>query len=109
MEVAASPIGVYNLVVDLRSSDGVGGPFPKNRVAVGGLLATRSLQFSISNSTRQGVDELSINHLELIEKNWVDIFQNPVSEEIVLRLSGKIGDDVELALINLQRAVSTKS
>ncbi|MEZ4903720.1 MAG: T9SS type A sorting domain-containing protein [Spirosomataceae bacterium] len=95
------PHGSYNLVVDLRSADGVGGPFPKNRVSVGGLLATRSLQFTIgTGGTRQGIEVLSLN--SLAELNWASIFQNPVSDEIVVRLSGTVGEEVSLGLVNLQ-------
>lgn len=43
------PDGTYSLTIDLRSKDGVGGPFPKNRVATGALLATRTLQFTVSS------------------------------------------------------------
>lgn len=93
------PNGTYNLVVDLRSSDGVGGPFPKNRIATGSLLATRSLQFTVATGgTRQGIEELTA----LSEENWVSIFQNPVSDEVVVRISGKVGEEVNLGLVNLQ-------
>jgi hypothetical protein len=43
------PDGTYSLTVNLRSKDGVGGPYPKNRVAVGLLLATRTLQFTVGS------------------------------------------------------------
>ncbi|MEZ4903406.1 MAG: T9SS type A sorting domain-containing protein [Spirosomataceae bacterium] len=34
--------------------------------------------------------------------NWLTIFQNPVSDEIVVRLSGTVGEEVSLGLVNLQ-------
>jgi hypothetical protein len=91
--------------VDLRGSDGVGGPFPQNRVATGALLATRTLQFTISSSIRSGVTEevtTAPELTELKEEQWVSIGQNPVSTEVVVRLSGKVGQSIDLALVNLQ-------
>ncbi|MFN8347474.1 MAG: M36 family metallopeptidase [Spirosomataceae bacterium] len=99
------PNGTYTLTVDLRGSDGVGGPFPKNRVATGALLATRILQFTVGNSIRSGVTEeiaTAPELTELKEEQWVSIGQNPVSTEVVVRLSGKVGQSVELSLVNLQ-------
>ncbi|MEZ4902977.1 MAG: T9SS type A sorting domain-containing protein [Spirosomataceae bacterium] len=94
------PNGTYNLVIDLRSSDGVGGPFPKNRIAVGSLLATRSLQFTVASpiNGREAAVEASLPSTQ----EWVSIFQNPVNEEIVLYLSGQIGEEVSFSLMNLQ-------
>ncbi|MFN8347476.1 MAG: T9SS type A sorting domain-containing protein [Spirosomataceae bacterium] len=93
------PNGTYTLTVDLRSLDGAGGPFPKNRVAIGSLLATRTLQFTLSSSMREGVPE---NEVELSEESWLSIGQNPVNNEVVVRLSGHAGQSVELSLMNLQ-------
>ena len=36
------------------------------------------------------------------EENWISLLQNPVNEEIVVRLSGKLGEDIDLSLVNLQ-------
>jgi hypothetical protein len=102
------PDGTYTLMVDLRSADGVGGPFPKNRVATGALLATRTLQFTVgSPSARMAVgSEPFLIHTE----NWITLGQNPVSEEITLQVSGKVGEEVTLALVNLQgQAIQQKS
>ncbi|MFN8346838.1 MAG: M36 family metallopeptidase [Spirosomataceae bacterium] len=97
------PNGTYTLTVDLRGADGVGGPFPKNRVATGALLATRTLQFTLGTSTRQGVEEaLAVSPTELTEEAWLSVGQNPVNTEVVVRLSGKVGQTVELSLTNLQ-------
>jgi hypothetical protein len=97
------PNGTYNLTVDLRGADGVGGPFPKNRVATGPLLATRTLQFTIGSATREGANEQAAALTsELKEESWLSVGQNPVSTEVVVRLSGKPGQSVELSLTNLQ-------
>ncbi|MFN8346896.1 MAG: CHRD domain-containing protein [Spirosomataceae bacterium] len=94
------PNGTYTLTVELRGGDGVGGPFPKNRVATGALLATRSLQFTLGNAEgRQGVEETMTG---LNEESWLSIGQNPVSTEMVVRLSGRVGQTIELSLVNLQ-------
>jgi len=101
------PDGTYGLTINLRNKDGVGGPFPKNRVAVGTLLATRSLQFTVTTPSngRDGVMEnetLTTQDQILKTQDWLTIFQNPVSEEIVLQLSGQVGEEVSLGLVNLQ-------
>ncbi|MFN8346835.1 MAG: pre-peptidase C-terminal domain-containing protein [Spirosomataceae bacterium] len=97
------PNGTYTLTVDLRGADGVGGPFPKNRVAAGALLATRTLQFTLSSSIRQGVEEaVGVSPWELAEEQWLSVGQNPVNTEVVVRLSGKIGQTIDLSLTNLQ-------
>ncbi|MFN8347475.1 MAG: proprotein convertase P-domain-containing protein [Spirosomataceae bacterium] len=97
------PNGTYNLTVELRGGDGVGGPFPKNRVATGALLATRSLQFTITNPLREGVAEtVAVSPSELNEEAWMSVGQNPVNTEVVVRLSGRVGQSIDLALVNLQ-------
>ena len=95
------PDGEYSLTVNLRSKDGVGGPYPKNRVPVGALLATRTLKFTVGNPVglRQGVESIGS---ELSEANWVMVVQNPVSEEVMVKLSGKVGEEIGLSLVNLQ-------
>ncbi|MFN8346837.1 MAG: HYR domain-containing protein [Spirosomataceae bacterium] len=97
------PNGTYTLTVELRGGDGVGGPFPKNRVATGPLLATRTLQFILGSAIRQGVEETSaVSPADLTEEAWLSVGQNPVSTEVVVRLSGKIGQTIDLSLTNLQ-------
>ncbi|MFN8345170.1 MAG: choice-of-anchor Q domain-containing protein [Spirosomataceae bacterium] len=98
------PNGTYTLTVDLRGSDGVGGPFPKNRVAAGPLLATRTLQFTITAAPiREGINENQATLTpELGETQWVSIGQNPVRTEVAVRLSGWVGQRVEMSLTNLQ-------
>ena len=98
------PNGTYTLTVDLRAADGIGGPFPKNRLATGALLATRSLQFTIGSlPERKGVAEsvMAINE-ELTEEQWLSVDQNPVNTEVTVRLSGRKGQSIELSLVNLQ-------
>jgi hypothetical protein len=87
--------------VNLRSKDGVGGPYPKNRVPVGALLATRTLEFTVGNPVglRQGVESIGS---ELSEAHWVMVVQNPVSEEVMVKLLGKVGEEIGLSLVNLQ-------
>ncbi|MFN8348765.1 MAG: choice-of-anchor Q domain-containing protein [Spirosomataceae bacterium] len=97
------PNGTYTLTMELRGADGVGGPFPKNRVATGPLLATRTLQFTVVNPPRVGVDEsLAVETTKLKEEAWLSVGQNPVSTEVVVRLSGKVGQQIDLSLTNLQ-------
>jgi subtilisin family serine protease/subtilisin-like proprotein convertase family protein len=95
------PNGTYTLTVDLRNADGVGGPFPKNRVVAGSLLASRTLQFTVGTSaTRIGIaGELAT---PADEKEWLSIGQNPVNEQLEVRLSGKVDEEVELTVVNLQ-------
>jgi hypothetical protein len=95
------PNGTYTLTVDLRSADGVGGPFPKNRVPNGSLLATRTLQFTIGTAvTRMGVGEESKTDSD--QDNWIHLKQNPVNHQIAVQLSGETGEEIALSLVNLQ-------
>ena len=98
------PNGEYTLTVDLRSQDGVGGPFPKNRVATGALLATRTLQFNVVSptSTREGVVDLSnlspwkgLNPLPFAE-----VSPNPVSNTMRLKISEAKGQSVNVSLMD---------
>jgi hypothetical protein len=95
------PNGNYTLTIDLRNADGVGGPFPKNRVATGSLLATRTLEFTVANPSSL-VRVAAGLETEFKEDNWLNIGQNPVNEEVIVRLSGKMGEEIQLALVNLQ-------
>jgi hypothetical protein len=98
------PNGTYTLTVDLRSADGVGGPFPKNRVATGSLLATRTLQFTAGNqAARTGVVDSNEERSDRNEKySWISIFPNPAYNQVSVQLSGKIGEKVQLNLMNLE-------
>jgi hypothetical protein len=102
------PDGVYSLTVELRSQDGVGGPFPKNRVAVGALLATRTLQFTVVGpshgspqsivGSRQAV--LSSELWTTYSGSWTEISPNPVSNTMRLKISEAKGQNVSVSLID---------
>jgi hypothetical protein len=101
------PNGTYTLTIDLRSQDGVGGPFPKNRVAVGSLLATRTLQFTVGSPSvgRAGLPEGLESNNEVYQsdkENWMNILQNPVNDELTVQLTGKVNEEIQLSLTNLQ-------
>jgi hypothetical protein len=98
------PNGTYTLTIDLRSQDGAGGPFPKNRIAKGTLLATRTLQFTVvepSNSSRQGIVDSG---------KFAEIAPNPVSNTMRLKVYDKKSQAVKISLLDaagrtiLQRA-----
>lgn len=93
--------GTYTLLLEGRMNL-VAGEIPKdryaNKLSGGQLLSTRTIQFTVSGSTpgaRAGAEEV-------VNADWVNIVQNPISEEITLRISGKVGDEVKLNLVNLQ-------
>ncbi|MFN8345091.1 MAG: T9SS type A sorting domain-containing protein [Spirosomataceae bacterium] len=91
------PNGTYTLTVDLRSQDGAGGPFPKNRVATGALLATRTLQFTVANSAvREGVAEVS----EADSEVWAQVSPNPVANTLLLTLNKAKGETVQVHLLD---------
>jgi hypothetical protein len=97
------PNGTYTLTIDLRSQDGVGGPFPKNRVAVGSLLATRTLQFTVSSpqsivGSRQAV--VSSELWTVDSGPWTEISPNPVSNTMRLKVSDTKGQNVNVSLID---------
>jgi hypothetical protein len=94
------PNGTYSLTIDLRSQDGVGGPFPKNRVAVGSLLATRTLQFTVSSpqsivGSRQGNDLFTVEGL-----GFAEVSPNPVSNTMRLKVSEAKGQNVSVSLVD---------
>jgi hypothetical protein len=62
------------------------------------------LQFTLGSAPiREGVEESKgLADKELNEEQWLSVGQNPVSTEVVVRLSGKPGQSVELSLTNLQ-------
>jgi hypothetical protein len=85
----------------------VGGPFPKNRVAVGSLLATRTLQFTVGSPSvgRAGLPEGLESNNEVYQsdkENWMNILQNPVNDELTVQLTGKVNEEIQLSLTNLQ-------
>jgi hypothetical protein len=94
------PDGTYSLTIDLRSQDGVGGPFPKNRVAVGSVLATRTLQFTVSSpqsmfGSRQGNELFTVDAL-----GFAEISPNPVSNTMRLKVSDTKGQKVNVSLLD---------
>jgi hypothetical protein len=96
------PNGTYNLTVELRSADGVGGPFPKNRVATGALLATRSLQFTVATAAlRQG--EITSENEERITENstFAQVAPNPVSNTLQLKVNEAKGQTVQVRLTDV--------
>ena len=106
------PNGTYTLNVDLRSQDGVGGPFPKNRVATGSLLAGRNLQFTVVGppsivGSRQGTVSESFT---LSSLGFAQISPNPVANTMHLKVMEAKGQSVHVSLLDasgrmmLQRA-----
>jgi hypothetical protein len=90
--------GTYTLTVDLRTGDGVGGPFPKNRVATGGLLATRTLQFTVGSpqsivGSRQVATDLENGFS-------VEVAPNPVSNTLHLKVNEAQGQQVDVNLVD---------
>jgi hypothetical protein len=90
--------GTYTLKVDLRSQDGVGGPFPKNRVATGSLLASRTLQFTVGSPVaRMGISsELSTSG----SQGLVQVIPNPVVNTMQLHVSEARGESVNIDLLD---------
>jgi hypothetical protein len=94
------PNGTYTLTVELRDRDGVGGPFPKNRVATGSLLATRTLQFTVENPTaRIGADEFSLS-VSAIPEPFAQVAPNPISNTLHLQVSGAAMQKVNVHLLD---------
>ena len=97
------PDGTYSLTIDLRSKDGVGGPFPKNRVATGALLATRTLQFTVSSpqsivGSRQSA--VSSGQWAVSSGQFAEVAPNPVSNTMRLKISDSKGQNVSVSLID---------
>ncbi|MFN8349194.1 MAG: T9SS type A sorting domain-containing protein [Spirosomataceae bacterium] len=124
------PNGTYTLTIDLRSQDGVGGPFPKNRAATGILLATRTLQFTVANQqfivgNREGLAEQepnrhtatdSDNRQRIIEYElFAQVMPNPVSTTMHLNVNEVKGQKVNVSLADaagrllLQRAFAPQT
>ncbi|MFN8344421.1 MAG: T9SS type A sorting domain-containing protein [Spirosomataceae bacterium] len=91
--------GTYTLTADLRSLDGVGGPFPKNRVGVGALLATRTLQFTLENAMPVRVGSEGLNQMSE-SVSWAELTPNPVQSSMRLKVSGQKGQPVEATLLD---------
>ncbi|MFN8344418.1 MAG: T9SS type A sorting domain-containing protein [Spirosomataceae bacterium] len=91
--------GVYTLTVDLRSQDGVGGPFPKNRVGVGALLATRTVQFTIANPLREGI-ETAKESVGAEISSWAEVSPNPAQQNMRLKIRGQKGQPVEVTMLD---------
>ncbi|MFN8345176.1 MAG: T9SS type A sorting domain-containing protein [Spirosomataceae bacterium] len=103
------PNGTYTLTVDLRSQDGVGGPFPKNRVATGALLATRTLQFTVegSGTTRQAAKDNKQTG-DLMNGEWnresgsfAEVAPNPVTKIMQLKIKNTQGQKVSIRLTDV--------
>ncbi|MFN8344419.1 MAG: ExeM/NucH family extracellular endonuclease [Spirosomataceae bacterium] len=93
--------GTYTLTAELRSQDGVGGPFPKNRVGVGALLATRTLQFTLADAMPVRVGSEGFNELSRsTEVSWAELTPNPVQSSMRLKVSGQKGQPVEATLLD---------
>jgi hypothetical protein len=94
------PNGTYTLTIELRSQDGVGGPFPKNRVATGSLLATRLLTFTVGTPLAR----VAVEAGELLNTNAlgsVGVFPNPVANTLHLKVSEAKGQSVQVNLMDV--------
>jgi hypothetical protein len=97
------PNGTYSLTIDLRSQDGVGGPFPKNRVATGALLATRTLQFTVSSpQSIVGGRQSVVGSEQWVVSNgqFAEVAPNPVSNTMRLKISEAKGQKVGVSLMD---------
>lgn len=95
------PNGVYTVLVQGRTNAVPGAiPAARNKLSGGALLSTRTVTFEVkgtNSGARIGVEE------EVVDaENWLSLVQNPISEEIMIRISGNVGDNVQLNLSNLQ-------
>jgi hypothetical protein len=101
------PNGTYTLTVELRSQDGVGGPFPKNRVPVGPILATRTLQFTVVGPSHGGQQSAVGGRQSVGSEQWrvssgqfAEVVPNPVSNIMRLKVSDAKGQNVNVNLID---------
>jgi sugar lactone lactonase YvrE len=97
------PNGTYTLTIDLRSRDGAGGPFPKNRIATGSLLASRTLQFTVKSpasiaGSRQG--SMSSDLVTAEGVGFAEIAPNPVSHLMRLKVAEAKGQSVKVSLMD---------
>jgi hypothetical protein len=97
------PNGTYTLTVDLRSRDGVGGPYPKNRVATGALLATRTLEFTVGGQqSAVGGRQSAVDggQWAVSSGQFAEISPNPVSNTMRLKVSEAKGQKVSVSLMD---------
>jgi hypothetical protein len=96
------PNGTYTLTVDLRSKDGVGGPYPKNRVATGALLATRTLEFTVGGqqSAVGGRQSAGSEQWAVSSGQFAEVVPNPVSNTMRLKVSDAKGQNVGVSLMD---------
>lgn len=95
------PNGIYTVLIQGRTNAVPGAiPAARNKLSGGALLSTRTVTFEVkgtNSGARIGVEE------EVVDaENWLSLVQNPISEEIMVRISGNVGDNVQLNLSNLQ-------
>jgi hypothetical protein len=97
------PNGTYTLRVDLRSQDGVGGPFPKNRVATGSLLASRTLQFTVVGPS-QGISSaragISPEPFTVEASDFAEVSPNPAAHTLRLKVVQAKGQSVNVNMVD---------
>jgi hypothetical protein len=102
------PDGTYSLTVNLRSKDGVGGPYPKNRVPVGALLATRTLQFTVVGPSHGSPQSIVGGRQSAVDGGlwtvdygqFAEVAPNPVSNTMRLKISEAKGQNVSVSLMD---------
>jgi hypothetical protein len=93
------PNGTYTLTVDLRSANGAGGPFPKNRAAAGSLLATRSLQFTVVSPAGA---RLADSWQSIADRpEFARVLPNPVSQTMQLLINEAKGQSLNVSLVDM--------
>jgi hypothetical protein len=109
------PDGTYSLTVNLRSKDGVGGPYPKNRVPVGALLATRTLEFTVVGPSHGSPQSIVGSRQSAVDGGqsavdgglwtvdygqFAEVVPNPVSNTMRLKISEAKGQNVSVSLMD---------
>ena len=94
------PDGTYTLTINLRSKDGVGGPYPKDRVATGALLATRTLEFTVGGQQSAVGGRQAVGSEQWIvgSGQFAEVAPNPVSDRMRLKISEAKGQPVRVNL-----------
>jgi hypothetical protein len=96
------PNGIYTVLVQGRTNAVPGAiPAARNKLSGGALLSTRTVTFEVKG-TNTGGARIGVEEEVVDAENWLSLVQNPISEEIMVRISGKVGDNVQLNLSNLQ-------
>ena len=96
------PNGIYTVLVQGRTNAVPGAiPAARNKLSGGALLSTRTVTFEVKGSNTGGA-RIGVEEEVVDAENWLSLVQNPISEEIMVRISGKVGDNVQLNLSNLQ-------